>query len=156
MAILIRLPLGAPNCVNPADFGSDIACLAAALRVTMLVMYQMGSMPSSNSCVLCSCLLDDLQLQPATIQEPLILDLLCRDLYDFFYLPVDFKNRCNLGYAFANFPNPADTVRCYEHFHGSHWEEFNSKKVGFAAVVDANESQSSPQHDKPSCLASSP
>lgn len=64
-------------------------------------------------------------------------DLLCRDLYDFFYLPVDFKNRCNLGYAFVNFPNAADTVRCYEHFHGSHWEEFNSKKVSLAAVLDA-------------------
>ncbi|KAK9831621.1 hypothetical protein WJX74_002914 [Apatococcus lobatus] len=58
-----------------------------------------------------------------------MLDSHSRDLYDFFYLPVDFKNRCNLGYAFVNFPNAADTIRCYEHFHGSHWEEFNSKKI---------------------------
>mmetsp|Transcript_11850 Transcript_11850/g.21388 ORF Transcript_11850/g.21388 Transcript_11850/m.21388 type:complete len:578 (-) Transcript_11850:678-2411(-) len=49
--------------------------------------------------------------------------------YDFFYLPIDFKNRCNLGYAFINFRNGADSAGFYEEFHNKRWHDFNSKKV---------------------------
>jgi len=49
--------------------------------------------------------------------------------FDFFYLPIDFKNRCNLGYAFVNFIDAATTVEFYKEFHTKSWEEFNSKKV---------------------------
>jgi hypothetical protein len=52
-----------------------------------------------------------------------------RGTFDFFYLPIDFRNRCGLGYAFVNFLSSAAAAKAYRHFHGRRWDEFNSKKV---------------------------
>ncbi|XP_024383881.1 protein MEI2-like 5 isoform X2 [Physcomitrium patens] len=52
-----------------------------------------------------------------------------KSAYDFVYLPIDFKNRCNLGYAFVNFTTVQATMRLYRAFHLQQWEEFNSRKV---------------------------
>lgn len=49
--------------------------------------------------------------------------------YDFFYLPIDFKNKCNMGYAFINFMDPAHIVRFYQEFDNQKWTNFNSEKV---------------------------
>lgn len=49
--------------------------------------------------------------------------------YDFFYLPIDFKNRCNVGYAFINFNDPLHISSFYEEFSGHKWKNFNSEKV---------------------------
>lgn len=49
--------------------------------------------------------------------------------YDFFYLPIDFKNKCNVGYAFINFSDPLTIIPFYQAFHGKKWEKFNSEKV---------------------------
>ncbi|XP_024530198.1 protein terminal ear1 [Selaginella moellendorffii] len=48
--------------------------------------------------------------------------------YDFVYLPVDFMNRSNLGYAFVNFTTVVATKRLHNDFHGRRWEEFKSRK----------------------------
>lgn len=37
--------------------------------------------------------------------------------FDFFYLPVDFRNRCNLGYAFVNFLDARSAGRLYRQYH---------------------------------------
>jgi hypothetical protein len=50
-------------------------------------------------------------------------------VYDFCYLPIDFKNRCNLGYAFVNFVDASSTVDCFNAFNSKRWNDFNSKKV---------------------------
>ncbi|KAH7276927.1 hypothetical protein KP509_39G026900 [Ceratopteris richardii] len=49
--------------------------------------------------------------------------------YDFMYLPIDFKNKCNLGYAFVNFTSPRATFGFYKSFHKKAWEAFNSRKI---------------------------
>lgn len=49
--------------------------------------------------------------------------------YDFFYLPIDFKNRCNVGYCFINFLEPHFIAPFVRTFNGQRWKSFNSEKV---------------------------
>ncbi|CAH0481186.1 unnamed protein product [Peronospora belbahrii] len=49
--------------------------------------------------------------------------------YDFFYLPIDFKNKCNMGYAFINFIEAARIEAFHQEFDGQKWTNFNSEKV---------------------------
>eukprot|EP00934_Nitzschia_sp_Nitz4_P008992 Nitzschia sp. Nitz4//scaffold3_size479765//222483//224858//NITZ4_000095-RA/size479765-processed-gene-1.510-mRNA-1//-1//CDS//3329550743//8982//frame0 len=48
---------------------------------------------------------------------------------DFFYLPIDFKNRCNRGYAFINFVDYRDILAFHRRYFGKHWRTFNSDKI---------------------------
>ncbi|KAK1425904.1 hypothetical protein QVD17_21266 [Tagetes erecta] len=49
--------------------------------------------------------------------------------YDFVYLPIDFVNKCNVGYGFVNMTSPEATWRLYKAFNHQNWEVFNSKKI---------------------------
>lgn len=49
--------------------------------------------------------------------------------YDFFYLPIDFKNNCNVGYAFINFIKPTTIVKFFKEFNKRKWSRFNSEKI---------------------------
>lgn len=54
-------------------------------------------------------------------------------LFDFMYLPIDFKNKCNVGYGFINFRNQEACERFVENFHGVDVRKclpgLNSKKI---------------------------
>jgi hypothetical protein len=88
---------------------------------------------------------------PQTIEESL------KGTFDFFYLPIDFKNKCNVGYAFINMAAPADILPLVERFDGRRWERFNSEKVcavsyariqGRAALISHFQNSSLMHEDK--------
>ncbi|KAJ6393242.1 hypothetical protein OIU77_022669 [Salix suchowensis] len=55
--------------------------------------------------------------------------------YNFIYLPIDFKNKCNVGYAFINMIEPSQIIPFYQAFNGKKWEKFNSEKVALLAYA---------------------
>ncbi|CAO3563486.1 unnamed protein product [Mortierella alpina] len=77
---------------------------------------------------------------PNKYTQQMLLELINethRGKFDFLYLRMDFKNRCNVGYAFINFIN-ADVIDSFVKAHvGKKWPRFNSDKIcslSFAAV----------------------
>ena len=56
------------------------------------------------------------------------LDDVCKNRYDFFYLPLDSDNNCNLGYAFINFIDPLHIIHFYHTFKQRKWKFFKSHK----------------------------
>lgn len=69
---------------------------------------------------------------PNKYNQQMLLDLINEShygLYDFFYLRIDFKNRCNVGYAFLNLISPKHLATLYARLAGKRWSRFNSEKV---------------------------
>ncbi|KAL2342826.1 hypothetical protein Fmac_004111 [Flemingia macrophylla] len=63
------------------------------------------------------------------------IDEQCKGTYDFLYLPIDFKNKCNVGYAFINMIDPSQIIPFHQAFDGKKWEKFNSEKVASLAYA---------------------
>ena len=53
---------------------------------------------------------------------------LFKNTYDIFYLPIDYINKCNLGFGFINFVEPFHIILFYELYRGKKWKRFNSDK----------------------------
>lgn len=72
---------------------------------------------------------------PNKYTQRMLLEAIARldiDLFraiDFFYLPIDFRNRCNVGYAFINFTDNAAALNFFAKFHGIQLKAFHSTKV---------------------------
>lgn len=52
-----------------------------------------------------------------------------KNKYDLFYLPIDYGNKCNLGFAFINFVEPFHIIYFYDLYRGKKWKRFNSEKI---------------------------
>ncbi|RPB25334.1 hypothetical protein L211DRAFT_115750 [Terfezia boudieri ATCC MYA-4762] len=69
---------------------------------------------------------------PNKVDQPALKDFLdstSRGKYDFLYLRIDFKNMCNVGYAFINFIDPMDIIAFVVAKSGKRWNKYNSDKV---------------------------
>ncbi|GAA5815720.1 hypothetical protein MFLAVUS_009234 [Mucor flavus] len=65
------------------------------------------------------------------------LDKTHANTYDFIYLRMDFKNKCNVGYAFINFVDAKSVVPFAEQRDGKKWEHFKSTKrcaISYATI----------------------
>jgi hypothetical protein len=49
--------------------------------------------------------------------------------YDFFYLPIDVTNNCNVGSAFINMTDPLFVLALNEELNGCYRERFSSEKI---------------------------
>ena len=56
------------------------------------------------------------------------IDFCCKGKYDFFYLPLDPENECNLGYSFINFIDPLHIIYFYHSFKSRKWNYYKSHK----------------------------
>lgn len=54
-----------------------------------------------------------------------------KNKYDLFYLPIDYTNSCNLGFAFINFVDPMHVILFHDLYRAKKWKRFNSDKVTF-------------------------
>jgi len=60
-------------------------------------------------------------------------ETLPKNSIDFFYIPIDLKNKCNMGYCFVNFRSVDGVKKCVERFHNVQsyicLPSFNSSKI---------------------------
>ena len=69
---------------------------------------------------------------PNKFDQRMLLSMIAenyKNKYDFLYLPIDFQNKCNVGYAFLNFTHSLFVVPFYEEINGQKWTKYNSEKV---------------------------
>ena len=52
-----------------------------------------------------------------------------KNKFDFFYLPIDFENKCNIGFAFINLVSTESIKQFCLEFDNKKWRKYNSLKI---------------------------
>jgi hypothetical protein len=79
-----------------------------------------------------------------------------QECFDFFYLPIDFRNKCNVGYAFINFLSNGLAKRFFKALDGYQLRAFNSDKVCAVAWARVQGLQANIEHYRNSPIAGVP
>jgi hypothetical protein len=69
---------------------------------------------------------------PNKYTQQMLIDLLNEHhfgCYDFVYLRMDFKNKCNVGYAFVNLSDYRCIISLYKKINNKGWKKFFSNKI---------------------------
>ncbi|CEM00906.1 unnamed protein product [Vitrella brassicaformis CCMP3155] len=85
-----------------------------------------------------------------------IVDPQYKGLYDFFYLPIDFRNKRNIGYAFLNFLHPSFADSFTKQFNGHKLSHFKSNKVSEVCWAHIQGLDANIDHFRNSALMSVP
>jgi hypothetical protein len=79
-----------------------------------------------------------------------------QEAFDFFYLPIDVRNKCNVGYAFVNFLSNDVARRFFKALDGYQLRAFNSDKVCAVAWARVQGLQANIEHYRNSPIAGVP
>jgi len=81
-----------------------------------------------------------------------LLDNVAGGLYDFVYLPIDFRSGCNMGYAFVNMLESRGVLTLHAALDGKGWNIFNSDKVCSVTFARIQGSRALVEHFRSSML----
>lgn len=121
----VEPPLGGRLARRPLDAGAEAERRAQQERLYSLDIVRINAGEDKRTTLM-------IKNIPNKYTQKMLLSLLeekFRGTFDFFYLPIDFKNKCNVGYAFINMTSPRHIPPLVEEFHGKKWPKFNSEKV---------------------------
>lgn len=92
---------------------------------------------------------------PNKYTKKMLLKLFDRDFrqaYDFFYLPIDFNNNCNIGFAFIKFTEVKYVRKFCEKYGNKKWPHFNSEKICEIRYARMQKAEEMLEHFKNSSL----
>lgn len=92
---------------------------------------------------------------PNKYTKKMLLKLFDRDFrhaYDFFYLPIDFNNNCNIGFAFIKFTDVKYVRKFCEKYGNKKWPHFNSEKICEIRYARMQKAEEMLEHFKNSSL----